>query len=74
MSYDYSKLAGRIVEVCKTRKQFASKMGISEVSLSKKLTNKVGFSQEDIEKARTILGIPDSAIGDYFFTEKVQFD
>lgn len=74
MSYDYSKLAGRIVEVCKTRRQFASRMGLSEVSLSKKLTNKVCFTQDDIEKAKAILQIPDESIGDYFFTEKVQSD
>lgn len=74
MSYDYSKLTGRIVEVCKTRRQFASKMGLSEVSLSKKLANKVCFTQDDIEKAKGILRIPDEAIGDYFFTEKVQTD
>ncbi len=51
MSYDYSKLNGRIVEICGTSKTFAKLMGVSERTLSLKLNNQVPFKQTDIEKA-----------------------
>lgn len=72
MSYEYSALSGLIVEKCGSRKNFASKMGLSEATISKKLTNKVAFDQDDIEKAKAILEIETADIGRYFFTEKVQ--
>ena len=46
--YSYSKLKGRIVERYGTQANFASKLGISKNSMSKKLTCKTEFSQTDI--------------------------
>ncbi|WP_459831247.1 DUF739 family protein [Howardella ureilytica] len=39
MSYDYSKLKGRIIEKYNSNKNFSKKMNISERSLSLKLNN-----------------------------------
>lgn len=72
MSYDYSKLQGKIREICITNKQFAKLMELSERSLSLKINNKVPFSQSEIDRAVEILGIKQSDIFNYFFTRKVQ--
>lgn len=36
MAFDYSKLDGKITEICKTRGNFAAAMGISEHTISAK--------------------------------------
>ncbi len=72
MAYNYSKLNGKIVEVCGNRGEFAKRMGLSENSISCKLNNKVCFKQSEIEKAITILGIPETEIQFYFFAKEVQ--
>lgn len=72
MVYDYSKLNGRIVEICGTQAAFAEKMGLSERSISLKLNNKVPWKQPEIQKAAKILGFPESEIQVYFFTIIVQ--
>ncbi|WP_105302664.1 DUF739 family protein [Anaerolactibacter massiliensis] len=68
LQFSYNALRGRIIEVCGRNKVFADKMGMSEASLSSKLSGKAGFSQEDIFKACQILDIPDNQINHYFFT------
>lgn len=70
MSFDYSKLQGRIVEVLSTRNEFAKKLGINEATLSLKLNNSGTFKQNEIYHACQILGIPQKQIPDYFFTIK----
>ncbi len=72
MAFDYSKLSGRIIEMCGTQQAFSRKMGISEHSISKKLNSKYFWKQQEIKKACEILEIAVSEIPDYFFTEKVQ--
>ncbi|OUQ32056.1 DUF739 family protein [Massilimicrobiota timonensis] len=72
MSYEYSKLKGRIVEKCGNQQNFAKLMGLSERTVSLKLNNERKFTQPDIDKALTILEIPIEEIKDYFFTPKVQ--
>lgn len=72
MSYEYSKLSGRIVEVCKTQAKFAEAMGLSERSISQKLNGKVGWRQEEIIKACRVLKISLSEIPKYFFAVEVQ--
>lgn len=72
MSYDYSKLNGRIVELCGTQARFADKMGLSERSVSMKLNNKLPFKQPEIQKALDVLHLTPMDIGTYFFTTKVQ--
>lgn len=72
MSFDYSKLKGRIVEKYGTQIAFSKALGVSERSISLKLNGKVYFAQDEIDKILKLLGIEYSAIKDYFFTEKVQ--
>ena len=72
MVYDYSKLTGRIVEVCGTRSKFASRMNMSLRTLSLKLNNKLPWKQPEMEKAAKVLDFSLSDIQVYFFTLKVQ--
>ena len=67
MPYNYSKLLGRIVEKVGTQANFASKMGLSERSVSLKLNGKVGWKQSEIVNACRILCIKDEEIPTYFF-------
>lgn len=69
---NYGKLTGKIIEQCKTRKEFAKKMGLSQRSISMKLNSKVDFSQTEIAKAVVILDINPAEIDKYFFDIKVQ--
>ena len=71
MSFEYSKLAGKIKEIFDTQGKFATAMCLSERSLSMKLSNQRGWKQNEIKKACTLLGIPREEIHDYFFAEKV---
>lgn len=67
MPYNYNKLKGKIVEVFGNQNNFASKLGVSEVSVSRKLNRKTEFSQSDIERWSNLLGIETEDYGDYFF-------
>lgn len=67
MPYTYNKLKGKIVEVFGNQNNFASKLGVSEVSVSRKLNRKTEFSQSDIERWSNLLGIETAEYGDYFF-------
>lgn len=72
MSYDYSKLSGRIVEKCGTQAVFAERLGLSERSVSLKLNNKVPWKQIEMQKAAQVLDFPVEEIQTYFFNMKVQ--
>lgn len=72
MAYDYSKLNGRIIEICGTQAVFAEKMGLSERTVSLKLNNKVAWKQPEMQKAAGVLEFPEAEIQTYFFTMKVQ--
>lgn len=72
MSFDYSKLKGRITEKCKTQCRFAELLGLSKATVTAKLQSKSGFTQEEITRILEILEIEKSDISDYFFTPKVQ--
>lgn len=74
MSFDYSKLNGRIAEVCGTQAIFAQQIGLSEKSVSDKINNKVGWTQKQIEKCCEVLSLSENDILDYFFKAKVQKD
>lgn len=65
--YQYRKLIGRIIEVYGTRKAFAKAIGLSENSLSLKLTGKTGISQEDIIEWSKLLGISSAEYGSFYF-------
>ena len=72
MMYDYSFLDGEITRIFKTRGNFAKEMGLSERSISLKMNNKVPWTQPEISKACTLLGITEKKINQYFFKVKVQ--
>ncbi len=67
MPYNYSKLLGRIVELCGTQAAFAKKMELSERSVSLKLNGKRSWKQIEISKACDVLHIPKAEIDQYFF-------
>lgn len=72
MAYDYSKLNGRIIEICGSQAAFAKMMGISERTISLKLNNRVAWKQPEMQKAAEVLNFSESEIQFYFFTMKVQ--
>ena len=69
--FDYSKLRGGIVEKCGSIEAFAQAVGISVVSMSKKLNNKTDISREDILRWAEVLDIAKEDYGVYFFTKNV---
>jgi len=72
MPYEYSKLIGRIIEKFGTRAAFSRQIGISEHTVSKKLTGKQEWKQGEIEKACELLDISKEDVAVYFFKHKVQ--
>ena len=72
MSYNYSALLGKIVEVYGTQSRFSNAMGLSERTISLKLNGKRQWKQEEILKAAEILHIRKAEILKYFFTLEVQ--
>ena len=72
MSFNYRKLRGRIVEICGTQGEFASKMGMSERTISLKLQGKISWRQHEIMKALEVLQLNESDIQTYFFDLEVQ--
>lgn len=74
MPYDYSDLHGKIVAKFRTQAKFAVAMGFSARTCSLKLKGKVPWTQAEMIKACKLLGFPETEIGTYFFTLKVQSD
>ena len=72
VSFDYSKLRGRIRESVGSEKNFANRMNMSQQALSSRLNNKTEFADHEIYKGAEVLEIGKCEIGDYFFTPKVQ--
>lgn len=67
MEKDYSKLRGRIIEVCGSLQAFAAAMGWSGKTNTYKLNGSVDWTQPQIEKACDVLHIEAANIPDYFF-------
>lgn len=65
--YEYKKLRLRIIEKYDLNSNFAKALGVSEVSVSKKLNCRTGFSQKDIEKWSGLLSISKDEYPEYFF-------
>ena len=76
MKFDYSKLIGRIIEKFGSRKAFAEAVGLSENTISKKLSGKRAITKKDIEKwcVPELLDIAIKDIPEYFFAIEVQED
>lgn len=69
--FDYSKLKGRIVEKFGTQGRFAAANQLTDRSMSLKLNNGIGLSQEEVLKWCKMLDIDIMDIPDYFFKQKV---
>lgn len=72
LAFDYNKLRGKIKEIFKTQDVFAERMELSRTSLSSRLNNQTGFSQDEILKACDLLDIPVNEMVQYFFTLEVR--
>ncbi len=72
MSFNYSKLAGRIKEKLGTQGNFASAMELSERSMSLKMNNRKPWKQTEILRACEVLEIDKEQVHLYFFSEKAQ--
>lgn len=68
MILTYPKLKGRIVEKYGSQENFCEAVGLSSVSVSKKMTGQTGFSQKDILKWCELLDIDIKEIGDFFYS------
>lgn len=69
--FDYSKLKGKIIEKYGTQGKFALANKITDRSMSLKLNNGIGLSQEEIIKWCRMLEINADDIPVYFFNQKV---
>ena len=67
MGFNYSKLRGRIIEMYGSQRTFAEKMKMSNETLSRKLTGKTYFRQDEICKISELLGIKTEQFDSYFF-------
>ena len=72
ISFDYSKLSGRIKEKFGSQKAFAKALCVSETTLSNKITGIYYFTQPEIERSRKLLDLEPGTVSDYFFTRKVE--
>ena len=72
MSYDFSKLRGRIVEKYGTLGAFAEAMCWSERTNSLKINGKSEWKQSEILAASELLEIDPNEIDEYFFNVEVQ--
>ena len=57
MVYNYDKLKGRIVEKFGSQVAFAKALGISEKTISNKLSGKRYFTQLEISRSVSLLGL-----------------
>lgn len=64
---DYAKLRGRIRTYYHTQAAFASALGISVCTMSKKLNGLREWTAKEIRKACELLEIPPEEIPAYFF-------
>lgn len=67
MSFEYSKLLGRITEKFGSQLNFSNAMKISERSISLKLNNRVPWKQTEIIQAINLLDLEKKDIPEYFF-------
>ena len=67
MVFDYSKLRGRIVEVCGTQGEFARQIGLSPRTVSLKLNGEIPWRQTEMQRAAEVLKIARADIPAYFF-------
>ena len=69
MAFKYNKLRGRIVEIFGSQAEFSKAIGLSEQSISAKLSGNSSFTQENIIDWSKALDIDQCDIGSYFFAQ-----
>lgn len=69
MSFNYSKLRGKIRECNLSQAQLAEAIGINKGTLSSKLNGQYAFTTTEMISIGTKLNIPKNELGDYFFAE-----
>lgn len=74
VTYDYSRLQGRIVRMYGTRARFARLLGLTPTSFSKKLHNKTHFTSQEISRMIDLLDVADEDVVYYFFLQNVASD
>ena len=69
MSFDHSKLLGRIIEKFGSQRALAAAIGWTESKLSARLNNSVHFDTEEMAllSSPDVLDIPGEEIAAYFF-------
>lgn len=67
MSFNFSKLRGRIVEKCGTLENFSKEMEITPTTLGKKLSGKSQWTCPEMVKACNVLDITGDEMTSYFF-------
>lgn len=72
MTFNYSKLRGRIIEKYGSQSDFAKAFGCSDRTLSLKMNGKRPWKQTEILYAIKLLELSEEDIQDYFFTLEVQ--
>ena len=72
LTYDYSKLKGKIKEVFGTQEAFADQIGLSDRSVSLKLASQRSWKQDEIINSIDVLKLTTDDIKPYFFVVKVQ--
>lgn len=71
MALAFERLVGRIMVVFGSRKAFAAAMGLSQLTLGRKLSGENDWKSSEIIKACSLLGIDLNDIGHYFFAARV---
>lgn len=71
MSFNYSKLLGRMRERGYTQEKVAAEIKINKATLNVKLNNRNSFHQEEILAICRVLDIHRCEIGDYFFATEM---
>lgn len=72
MTFDHSKLRGRIVERFGTCRAFCAEIGYKNGILSTRLAGTTPFRADEIRCFCEALEIPDAEVAAYFFTPKVR--
>ena len=69
MSFNHSKLLGRMREYGYTQKELAEAIKMNKATLNQKLKNKSHFTTEEMDSISGLLDIPKNEIGIYFFNQ-----
>lgn len=67
MSFNYSKLLGKMRECDYTQEKLANAINMNKGTLNQKLNNKANFTAPEMDSICVLLNIPANEIGAYFF-------